>query len=156
LSEEQDKSVKDQVAPSALADIPTLPVEEGIPTRYWHPVKGIQDLVQGPEWAVYSHMDSVAASQAGGLPVVGNSRELKITDGGLQCKLNMCKSSVQRSRRRLKMLGWIKVIQTGRGPGSSTEYRVYIQEALALSLKVSGCTHYCMRGERRMLYRAKK
>jgi hypothetical protein len=131
-----------------FAHEPNFDVPVGSPTPRWHPIASAQDAVQAPEWACLIYMQALAK------PASGHSGILRISHDQLCAGLALCKSGVQRTLRRLLALQFIVVIETGRARGSETTYLVYHQNTVEEIVRRSGCTHYCMQGEKRRLFRA--
>lgn len=118
----------------------------GSPTPRWHPIARAQDVVQTPEWACLIYMQSLAQ------PASGYSGILCTSHDQLCAGLSLYKSGVQRALKRLLALHFIVVIEPGRARGSETKYLVYHQDAVEEIVRRSGCTHFCMQGEKRRLF----
>lgn len=131
-----------------FAHDPKLDVPFGTPTPRWHPVVTAQDVVQAPEWACLIHMQALAE------PASGVSGILRISLDKLCAGLSLGKSGVQRALRRLIALQFIVVIKRGTGRGCESKYLVYHRDTIEEIVRQSGCTHYCMQGEKRKLFRA--
>lgn len=134
--------------------LPTLHVTEAVRTENWHEVHEAKDIVASPEWALYCCLDTHARRS---LTITYDSRdlcEIEISLPELEAELCMCKSSLRRSMKRLSEVKWIE-FKSGKGRGNRTKCRVYNLVAIEQIVKDSGCTHYCMQGEKRVLYRAR-
>ncbi len=132
--------------------LPTFQVIEAVRTGNWHEVHEAKDIVQPPEWALYRCLLNRSKKS---LTMADDSLgfdEIEISLPELQAELCMCKSSLQRSLKRLSTVKWI-TFKSGKGRGHQTKYLVYNRTAIEQIVKTSGCTHYCMQGEKRVLYR---
>jgi hypothetical protein len=132
--------------------LPILHVIEAVRTENWHEVHEAKDIVQQPEWALYC---CLYAHARGSLTIADDllgSGEIEISLPKLEVELCMCKSSLRRSMKRLSEVKWIK-FKSGKGRGNRTKCLVYNLVAITQIVKDSGCTHYCMQGGKRALYR---
>ena len=132
--------------------LPILHVIEAVRTENWHGVNEAKDIVERPEWALYHCLYAHARSGFTSADDSVDSGEMKITLPELEAELCMCKSSLQRSIKRLAEVKWIE-FKSGKGRGNQTKYLVYNLVAIQQIVKDSGCTHYCMQGGKRVLYR---
>lgn len=138
----------------AFMEVPDFEVPEAMPTAYWHPVVSAKDIVEEPEWALYCHMRDRAVPDSSHPESVEYWGIVQISLAELGADLNMPKSSLQRSLRRLREVKFIDLRKAGQARGNAALYRVYSIESIEQIVRGSRVTHYCKLGGARKLYRA--
>jgi len=133
--------------------LPHFHVGEGRRTLNWHLTDTVRDAFEPPEWVCLVYMQSIA-SPAGIDPqedlVAGIAT---VSLGQLCAELSLAKSSLRRTINRLIQMDILRIRALGRSSKEPSTWRVANFYAVEEAFRISGCTHYCMQGSARRLFR---
>lgn len=134
--------------------VPHLKVGEGEPTRNWHKIEKPQDAFEEPEWAclTYLQLRSKPAGTDDQDDLISGVATVSLSQ--MCTDLCMASSSLHRTLDRLTEMGLIELERRGCSRKQLSVWRVCNHDAVKEALKMSQCTHYCMQGGARRLYRA--
>jgi hypothetical protein len=150
----KEKSMADMVQCSFFFNrVPFLKVGEGEPTRNWHRTQTVRDAFEKPEWACLTYLQQLSTSTGADDQADLVSGEATVSLGQMCADLCMANSSLHRTLDRLTEMGLIELIRRGRSRKQLSVWKIYNHHAVEEAFRTSRCTHFCMQGGARRLYR---